>query len=332
MASDPPVFVLGVERSGSTWLASIFDASAEVGLLMEPLAPYALFAPAFPVRTLRLGGDDRALVTHVRAGIAQARALRGAAPGARERWLGRFGRAPGYRVEIQLAERLGLSASLRARRRALLHLHGGEGALGPRLVVKELRLNLAVPLLHAAWPSARVVVALRNPVPQVASIVRQFDRGGLREVQAALTGLQAWAAADPASRDRLGAVPAPDDVVARATWYWAWQYDALLRDLADASIASHVVAHEDLSRDATAGARAVFRFSGLSFCAGVEAHVIRSSTTARASDSPVDTQRVSADYVEQARAHVSDEVEATVMRTLEPLWDGLSAPLRRYAR
>ena len=36
-----PVFILGCERSGSTWLGNIFDAHADVEFWMEPFADYA---------------------------------------------------------------------------------------------------------------------------------------------------------------------------------------------------------------------------------------------------------------------------------------------------
>lgn len=329
MSTDAPVFLLGVERSGSTWLASMFGACADVAFVMEPLAPYALFAPGIPQRCARVCAWDAGMIEHLRAGVDEARQLHAAPPTRRERWLERLTSRAAWDAEADLAARLGMAPPLRALRRRLLNLHGEGGTMGRRLVVKELRLNLAAPLVRAAWPDARFVVALRDPLPQVASIVKQFERGGLREVQAALTALSAWAALDPSATARLGEVPDATDVPGRAAWYWAWQYDTLLRDLESAP--HHVVAHEDISGAAEDGAGAIFSFAQLPFSDAVRTHVVASSTRERASDSPVDTQRVSAEYVEAARASVPQHVADAVRRTLDPLWEHLAPPLRRYA-
>ena len=74
------VFLLGCERSGSTWLANIFDAHPDVELWMEPFADYAELFPAVPDRNAWLGQATPALEVAIRQGYARLPGLKGLLP------------------------------------------------------------------------------------------------------------------------------------------------------------------------------------------------------------------------------------------------------------
>ncbi len=48
------VFILGCERSGSTWLSNIIDANPDVEFFMEPFATQIDIFPGFPERNFYL--------------------------------------------------------------------------------------------------------------------------------------------------------------------------------------------------------------------------------------------------------------------------------------
>lgn len=58
------VLILGCERSGSTWLANIFDSHPRVNLFMEPFAQYAGLFPGFPDRNVYLEAGNAKLISN----------------------------------------------------------------------------------------------------------------------------------------------------------------------------------------------------------------------------------------------------------------------------
>ena len=72
----PPIFILGSERSGSTWLANIFDAHPGVEFYMEPFADYAGIFPEVPGRNIYIDEVDHGMKQKVRAGYNQLHQLK----------------------------------------------------------------------------------------------------------------------------------------------------------------------------------------------------------------------------------------------------------------
>jgi hypothetical protein len=325
------VFILGAERSGSTWMANILGAHPAVDLYMEPFVGRTRLFGAVPDRNAYLATAGPALVDAVRAGFARL-------PGAKHGLLHRPGRpALLARLDRALAQthealsrRAGRPLSHRVERYAALNL----GALAvpfrapaqprtgpPVTVVKELRVNFKVALLAAAFSGARCVVVLRHPGAQIASVLRHFERGRLGELRRSLTALPDCLASCPRLAPYLpeGDPPDPrrDPAAALALW-WVANYDVLIGDLAAHGLDHRVVLHEDLSADPAGVVPGLLDFCGLPPAPEVEDYLRASTTRGPASDSSVDTHRVSAAYAEGAVRDVDPALRDTIARVVRP--------------
>lgn len=299
-------FLLGTERSGSTWLANIFDAHPTVLLLMEPFFPPAKLFPAVPARDVYVSDATPALVDAVWSSWADL-----------ERSKHSLLAQPETPVHLQivdekiydffsrLAPRLGMRPSPRLLRQYHLSLHQAPIPVARRTrkrgghlteVVKELRLNFKVPLLARAFPGSRYLVTLRHPGAQIASVCRMMATGRLGELRGSLTGLAAQIlTSEPlaAYRDAARQVGSLQEQL--ALW-WLVNNDVLLRDLTDAGCEHKVVTHEAMSRAPLKEVEKLFTFCGLPMTREVEEFVAWSSTTRGDPAAPVDTRRESADY------------------------------------
>jgi hypothetical protein len=341
-----PVFVLGCERSGSTWVANILDAHPDVELWMEPAADYAGLLPELADRNTWCGAPSPGEVDALRAGLAGlARAKYPLAY--------RPGRWPGLRAADAAAARAVRAACRHARRPApawlaryeLLNLHASripvrlqtrKRRAPSRVVVKELRLQLKARLVAAAFPEARALVTLRHPVTQVASMARLLAGGGLGELARALRRFPAAVASQPRLRAWAELVHAAERAAAPApqlALYWLVAYQTLLEDLEACGLPHRVVSHEALARDPETGADELLAWCDLPASAEVLRYVRWSSASEAAQPAAVDTSRDSRSVAERAHAAVAPELRAQVTLTLEraaktaPLHPALAARL-----
>jgi len=341
-----PVFVLGCERSGSTWVANILDARPDVELWMEPAADYAGLLPELADRNAWCAAPTEREVESLRAGLARL---------ARAKYplLYRPGRWPGLRAADARVAAAVRVVSRRATRRTpawvaryeLLNLHASripvrlqtrkQRAPG-RVVVKELRLQLKARWLAGAFPAARVLVTLRHPVAQVASISRLMAGGGLAELARALRRFPDAVASQPRLRqwvDPVRAAERAEDPAERLAVYWLVAYQTLLEDLEACGLAHRVVRHEELASAPEAGAAELLAWCGLAPCPEVERYVRWSSATEAARPAALDTARHSRSVAARAQGAAAPELRARVLECLEraaktaPLHPALAAHL-----
>lgn len=305
MTTEPIAFLLGCERSGSTWLANILDAHAGVELLMEPFAPYASIFPGFPHRHVHVANSSAELEESVRRGLRSA--LRMKYP-----LLYRPGRSPGLRTidaglvnsTHRVLQRLLGKAPLACQRWELLNLNHSEIPADLRVrkecppsgfVVKELRLNLKVPVMRGAFPDARYVVIVRNPAAQLTSIRRWLEQGRLRELASSLKTLTDDVKQTPELRPYrawLGAGD-PDDVL---VMWWFLNYETAISDLRRSQAPWVLIRHEDLAAEPAARTDALLSFLGLPASQSVAKYLERSTDADPRTSSPVDTFRKSAEH------------------------------------
>lgn len=332
--------VLGTERSGSTWVANVFDAHPAVELVMEPLADHANLVPGFPAREVPVDARDPVLALVLRAGVEAA---------ARHKYALLYRRGLPSRLERvdawvvgamrRGARRLGRPAPEWARRHASLNLHASEvpAKLRPRKrrtadvrVLKELRLNFKLGILAAALPDARAIVTLRNPAAQIASITRLFSAGHLIELERSLAHPHALAASDSRFA-RVRSLAEADSHSGQTTdaliRWWLLNNQWLLEGLRRRSIAYRVVAHEELCESPLAVADALLEFAGLAPDPSVRAFALWSSTGRGDAASPLDVRRDSAAFHRRALASVSAELRQRVASALQSaLEHGALAP------
>jgi hypothetical protein len=322
------LFVLGSERSGSTWLANILDAHPDVELLMEPFAARARLFPGFPDREVPVDDRETGLATRLRRGIARV-------PVHKYPLLYRPGRSRVLRVlDTRLADAArALAHGLRRptplwiRRLELLHLNAAalpvdrlpvKPAAPSVLAVKELRLNFKVGLVAAAFPEARVIAVVRGPVAQIASIERLIARGRLRELAAALPRILETVTMHPrfARYARLTALVDPQDRSSALAIWWLVSNQTLLADLRGCKLAHLVIRHEDLCEEPLRGAETLLRFAGLPPDRAVTRFVRWSSSGDAITTSPVDTRRHSKLHTHRALEAAPADLRRRVERVL----------------
>jgi len=322
------LFVLGSERSGSTWLANILDAHPDVELLMEPFAARARLFPGFPEREVPVDEAETGLTELLQRGAAGVSVHK-------YPLLYRPGRSRMLRVldtklagaARTLALCLRRPTPLWLRRMDLLRLNSAaipvdqlpiKSAAPSVLAVKELRLNFKVGLLAAAFPEARVIAIVRGPVAQIASIERLIDRGRLRELAAALPRVIETVAAHPrfARYAGLTALVDPRDLTSTLAIWWLVSNQTLLTDLRGSELDHLVVRHEDLCEEPERGAEALLRFAGLTPNRSVTRFVRWSSSGGATTTSPVDTRRHSKMHARHAREAAPPELRLRVERIL----------------
>lgn len=324
--ATPHLFLLGCERSGSTWLANVLDAHPEVELAMEPFTDRADFFPGFPDRTVPLSQGYPALAREVERGYARlARA--------KHPLLYRRGRSPSlHRLDLALLRgldrarrrlRLGRAASSRRHERAWLHArHTPIGRMTrksrePRCrVTKELRLCFKAPFLAEAFPDARFAVALRHPGAQLASVLRHLELRRLRELGQSLPAFADALKNEPCLERYRGFVEGADATGLLVVW-WLAHYDVLLGDLRRLGAPLCVVHHEQACRWPVEAAAELLAFCGLRPSGEVERYVEWSTRTPARSDSPLETTRDAARDAQRAVDAVDPALCERIVTVLE---------------
>jgi hypothetical protein len=326
-----PVFILGCERSGSTWLANIFDAHPDVELFIEPFVSRTGLFAAVPGRNTYLSDAGPALAEAVGAGFVKLPASKYGLfyhPGAPVP-LARLDRAV-VRAYESLVRLAGGELSRRLGRYAALNLHvlgapfksPARSRTAPHYtIVKELRLNFKVGLLAQVFPQARYVVTLRHPGAQIASVLQQFAKGRLGELRESLVALpDCLRSCDRLARylpanQTIDLTRSVEDTL--ALW-WVANYDVLIGDLRDRGLEHRVVLHEDVSRDPERVVADLFAFCGLEMEPRVTDYLRQSSTREPTMDPALDTHRVSRVYADEAVRRVEPRLRRTIARIAQP--------------
>ena len=249
--SESTILVLGSPRSGTTWLAKIFDSHPDILYRHEP-----------DQLTQATAGLDppRQVAQWLRQRRPRASAKR---PSFRKSW------RPASFETFRTVLAAGLAAaqrvpmiSLLARRVAVPDMIAPNRWESVRGMVKLV--NWDAGLAARTMPNTRCVFILRHPCGQIASVLaglssRQLIHdAGRSEARRDIESGAAWAerhGTDAAAFDAL-----PD--VAKYAWSWRAFNEpaaAALRDLPNARI----VIYEDLCRQPDATARSLFAFAGL---------------------------------------------------------------------
>ena len=267
---DNLILLIGAARSGTTWLAKVFDSHPDVIYRHEPdMVVQDNWLNPSAARPESVNGDA---CEYVRK-LADVRVLKSAGS------LPQFPKR--YRSTLQNALHAGLVFGARA-----LHLAGisGQRLAIPDMVktgrhpthiaIKAVTLRNIVGSLARAMPRSRVIFIIRHPCGQVNSVLR-----GIRERQfehdepfddAAATPEAGAAGLSRAAFDSL-------DLVEQAAWNWAVLNQKAVNDLTGLPNVRSVLFRDayEYPRDI---ARELLEFSGLGWNPQTEAFVRRSST------------------------------------------------------
>ena len=192
--AESPVFLLGLERSGSTWLSTILDSSPHTRSYIEPFALANQLFPEFPDRTSYLASSVPHLQQIIEKGFRSLPVHKYPLfHSPKERRLGRWITAALLDLQTLAGSWMGRKRSLAAIRFRELQYHALENHLcfekhlpAELVFIKELRLSFKIAILHDLWPDARYIIIIRNPLSQVASMLRLISEGSLIELRCAL--------------------------------------------------------------------------------------------------------------------------------------------------
>lgn len=256
-----PVFIIGVPRSGTTWLGKIFDSHPWVLYRHEPDA--VLAPPGFPgfCPAAEIPRHTEAMRRYVveMTGVRQVKTT-----GTRPIFAKPYQRLPAVLVRrglgtgLRVAEAIPFAAPW-AKRVPIPDLIAGDAAR-ITCVVKSVSLIGAVGLLASAVPESRVIVVLRHPCGHVASVMRGAaagQRGGLFGPRVLAT---ARARELGMTRADYEALPVLD----RWVWAWAFAHAKLFAEVGNLPNV-RLLSYESLCAAPLDEAREAMAFAGLSW-------------------------------------------------------------------
>lgn len=323
-------FILGCERSGSTWVSNVLAAHPEIEFFMEPFADYTNIFPGFPSRNCPIKNAEEPLVNLVQAGYARLPALktmffykRGSSP-----YLKTMDRLV-CRVLAKLCRSVRLRMPQKVEQFQLLNLNASEvsireqykkNAIHKLIITKELRLNFKVGLLKQAFPNFKCLIIIRHPGAQIGSIKRLMQKGGLGELKRALLSF----AEHINNSKRFGkyhflmADWSQKSEEEKLLIWWIINYDVLIEDCKNYGVDYLLVKHEDISANPLEQYRSIFNFSGIDCHESVEKYIISSSTAkGHQVTSSVDTSRDSATYCRETIMKISPELHKLIQHLFE---------------
>ena len=318
------VFVLGSQRSGTTWLANIFDANPETLLFMEPFAPsYGIF-PEFPEASYFLESPSPQL-DHLLRVEMPTRLLRHKSLLFRQSMTD-----PGwFRLERWLSRRLTGGSMLvpnRLRKYALkfkaLNLNRMEDSYPlytktsqpPFWVIKELRLSGKIPILRHSFPRAHFIMIARHPCATVHSILSWFERGVLgelrRDLETYLEKIEVQTVSRP-YRDLIVRVR-NGDLAHKIALYWCVSYETMFRHLQGYSSFQFLV-YEQLALQPQETARLVFRQAGIPWSHSADEYLSYSTKAQQQDPGPITTIRESTTYYRSWMKEISESTRQAVL-------------------
>lgn len=187
------VFILGCERSGSTWISNILGLHPRVNYYFEPFSNQSNDAFADWYKRYEIPENSEFEKKNVFDKLARTHRLRN-------------GGNPGYwndrRFGMQYRILKRMPSFFKTRKvRSFFHLNNyryvnrldfeKESTL-PVVLVKELRLNLRWDFIRELFPDAKVIVPIRHPVLQIHSYLKTLERDSLIEFRNDLPGFLRW--------------------------------------------------------------------------------------------------------------------------------------------
>jgi hypothetical protein len=296
------IFILGAPRSGTTWLAKIFDSHPDVIYRHEA-------DTVVPNEDIPLMCDDDQVRAHAGEAPEWLDAL------ARTRRLKSVGTPPifakSFLTRGQLRKRRAMIQALRLAQHLPLTKRLVNSIDVPdfiplesdaykRLVIKSVSGMGRAGLLAAAAPDSRIIVILRHPCGQVESMLRGI-RWSMFEHDVPLAIL---AATQQAKRRNLTVeMLAKLSFPAQLAWNWVIQNEIAVEGLKGAKHVK-IVRYLDLAQDPAATSRMLFEFCGLDWQPEVAAF-INSSTQASGRERYYEVRRDPADAINKWRRQLA---------------------------
>lgn len=178
------IFVLGVERSATTWITNILDHHPATEVFMEPLSQFIWGFEEWPGRFEHIN-DIEAKAEYFEQEFEKLKMHR-------QFLITLFSdSAWAWNADLSLVQRLAQKGLASPRIRNFLELNyhrkGQEVVVQKKppleTVIKELRLNFNAALVAALDPEAMVLIPIREAASCIRSVREQMERGHLVELK-----------------------------------------------------------------------------------------------------------------------------------------------------
>ena len=317
------VFVLGCERSGSTWLSNILDAHPNVEFFMEPFADYADLFPGFPERNLYLPSANKDLANLVKIQFEKLSDLKYSffykkGKSNIVKYLNKFV-IGSYKF---VAKKFCMRPPLIIDQYDLLNLNNSKIPYNRQVkkkskniveITKELRLNFKVGVLSNFFPDAKYLVSIRHPGAQINSIIKLFQQGRLGELKKSLLSFFECVRNFKRFEKYMPLIQKCDwenDMEIKLVLWWLINYEILIEDLKAYKLNYYIVYHEKISEDPYKVTSEVLDFCGLTFSKEVKEYIAFSSENNKINDrySSVNTNRNSRMYYKKKIEDVDENL------------------------
>ena len=323
-------FILGCERSGSTWLSNICDSHPATEFFMEPFADYANIFPGFPHRNLYISGKSRVLTELIREGYGSLIKLKYPFLHTRDGpriWKTVDTLLVSAMSKIAVSKLFGPSTKLDQYH--LLHLNQAAGRRHFErrknegidiFITKELRLNFKLNLINETFPGAKYIIITRNPRAQLSSILNLFEKGNLGELQRSLFSFKEYVILTSrfAKYHHVVGDLQESDLIGMLVLWWIINYETVIQDCKDLSTEYLIVQHENLSQSPIDVVGYILKLFDLDMSRNVEDYIAISTTHSPVIINAVDTVRDSKSYyknaIQNAREEVINKIQETAMK------------------
>lgn len=223
------IFVLGIERSATTWVANILDHHPRLDVYMEPLSIATTRFKRWPQRFDNIENHEE-LARYFNEEFEELKRHR-------KFLLSRFSdSAKSWRTDLRWAQKIARKWPSAASATDFLQLNfhrknrrfsvAKEEPL--QTVIKEVRLNFNAGLVSELARKVQVIVVIREMASCVRSMLGQMNKGNLVELKSDLA--QRYREINPES----------------LCSYWLESYSALFEHLQDSDINFKIAGHSDL--------------------------------------------------------------------------------------
>jgi hypothetical protein len=241
------VFILGIERSATTWVSKIIEAHPATEVYMEPLSNYISHFSRWPNRLETITNQEemvdyfesefKKIKKDKRFFLTKMSDLKSA-----------------WKFDFRLANSLFSRFDVKKARNFIelnFHRRNEDFPFKKRNVsqkiIKELRLNFNAGIIPQLNSDAKVIIVVREYAPNILSIIKYVKRGRLKELQD-LLDLQG---------DKNDYLPVLN--------YWTTSYTRMIEELEKTGTNYILMSHEAILANGEKEIQKLFDFIGLDF-------------------------------------------------------------------
>lgn len=270
-----PILIVGLPRSGTTWIGKIFDSHPQTVYLHEPDSAVPLDEVPLIANSIEAATD----VPQLQAAVARTLRVRATRVAGS---LPRFHKAYRSALTDWLHRQLAIAAKIRSRligECSIPDLILGSPHPPPRLVWKSIESVGRVGLFAQLLPELRVIHILRHPCGWIASQTRGHTEGRFATARDDWWRFDLLESTAPAQRRGLTAASFNEmSALERDAWSWVlWNENGAEPGESLGNVMT--IRYEDICSEPIEQSKRMFDFAGLDWHAQTESFIGRSMST-----------------------------------------------------